>query len=79
MASKILLFLVTKSCLTLLQPYGLQTAELLCPWDFSGKNTEVGCLFPSPWNIPDPGMKAMSPAWQADSLLLRHQGSPDSA
>ena len=23
--------------------YGLQPARLLCPWDFSGKNTGVGC------------------------------------
>ena len=26
-----------------LQPHGLQIARLLCPWDFSGKNTGVGC------------------------------------
>ena len=24
-----------------LQPYGLESARLLCPWDFSGKNTRV--------------------------------------
>ena len=37
--------LVDKSCLTLLQPRGLQPARLLCPWDFLGKNTGVGCHF----------------------------------
>ena len=26
-----------------LQPYGLQPARLLCPRDFPGKNTGVGC------------------------------------
>ena len=26
-----------------LQPYGLQPAKLLCPWDSSEKNTGVGC------------------------------------
>ena len=26
-----------------LQPYGLQPARLLCPWDSPGKNTGVGC------------------------------------
>ena len=26
-----------------LQPYGLQAARLLCPWDSPGKNTGVGC------------------------------------
>ena len=25
--------------------HGLQPARLLCPWDFPGKNTEVGCHF----------------------------------
>ena len=37
--------LVAKSCLTLLWPHGLQPAKLLCPWDFPGKNTGVGCHF----------------------------------
>ena len=35
--------LVAQSCLTLLQPHGLQAAELLCPWDSPGKNIGVGC------------------------------------
>ena len=28
-----------------LWPHGLQPARLLCPWDFSGKSTGVGCHF----------------------------------
>ena len=28
-----------------LQPHGLQPTKLLYPWDFPGKNTEVGCRF----------------------------------
>ena len=28
-----------------LWPYGLLPSRLLCPWDFSGKNTGVGCHF----------------------------------
>ena len=32
---------VSKSCLTLWWPLGLQPIRLLCPWDFSGKNTGV--------------------------------------
>ena len=28
-----------------LQPHGLQAARLLCPWDFPGKNTGLGCHF----------------------------------
>ena len=33
-----------QSCLTL-RPHGLQPAGLLCPWDFPGSNTGVGCHF----------------------------------
>ena len=32
---------VTQSCPTLLQPRELEPTRLLCPWDFSGKNTGV--------------------------------------
>ena len=28
-----------------LKPHGLLPTRLLCPWDFPGKNTEVGCHF----------------------------------
>ena len=35
-----------------------------------------GLLFPSPGDLPDPGTKPGSPALQADSLPLSHQGSP---
>ena len=42
-----LVCLVINSCLTLLQPHGLQPARILCPWDFPGKNTGVGCLLGS--------------------------------
>ena len=35
--------LATQLCSTLLRPQGLQPARLLCPWDFPGKNTGVGC------------------------------------
>ena len=36
--------LVTKSCLTR-RLHGLYPARLLCPWNFPGKNTGVGCHF----------------------------------
>ena len=35
--------LVTKLCLILTIPWTV-TAGLLCPWDFPGKNTGVGCI-----------------------------------
>ena len=46
--SLILSWLLFFSCSVVsesLQPHGLLPARLLCPWDFPGKNTEVGCHF----------------------------------
>ena len=34
-----------------------------------------GLPFPPPEDLPDPGIKLASPALQADSLSLSHQGS----
>ena len=34
-----------------------------------------GLSFPSSGELPDPGIKSMSPALRVDSLLLSHQGS----
>ena len=39
--------------------------RVLCPRDFPGKNTGMGCHFPSPGDLPDPGIEPkslMSPA-----------------
>ena len=35
--------------------------------------------FPSPGDLPDPGIEALSPALQADSLPMSHQGSPNTS
>ena len=43
MENSMLVYLL--SCVQLLQVHGLQPARLLCPWDFPGKNTGVGCHF----------------------------------
>ena len=37
-----MLCLIAQLCPTL-QPHGLQSARLPCPWDSPGKNTGVGC------------------------------------
>ena len=50
-------------------PWTVQPARLFCPWDFPGKDTGVGCHFPSPGDLPDPGIELGSPALQADALL----------
>ena len=36
--------LIAKSCSVLLRPHGLKPTRLLCPWNFPGKNTGVGCI-----------------------------------
>ena len=35
---------VQSLCPTLLRPHGLQSARLLCSWDFPGKNTRVSSI-----------------------------------
>ena len=50
---------VAQSCLTL-QPHGLQPARLLCPWNSPGKDSGVGCHFPSSRGLPNPGLKPSS-------------------
>ena len=49
----------TQSCLTLLQPRRLQSARLLSPWDFPGRNT---LPFPPPGDLPNPETELGSPA-----------------
>ena len=53
--------LVAKSCRTLWQHRGLQPARLLCPRDFPGKSTGMGCHFllprkKIPGDLPHPGI-----------------------
>ena len=49
--------------------HGLQPTRFLCPWDFSRQGYWNGLPFPSPGDLPDPGIKSGSPELQADSLL----------
>ena len=42
--------------------------------DFPRQEYCSGFPFPSPGSLPDPGIEPASPALQADSLLLSHQG-----
>ena len=41
--------------------HGLQPTRLLCPWDFPGKNTGVGCHFLLQGIFPTPGSNLGSP------------------
>ena len=45
---------------------------------FSRQEYWSGLPFPSPGDLPDPGIKPRSPALQADSLALRPPGKPSS-
>ena len=67
--------LVTKSCLTLATPW---TAACQAPLSmgFSRQEYCSGLPFPSPGDLPDPGIEPGSPALQADSLLTELQGKP---
>ena len=42
-----------------LQPYGLQLARLLCPWD-SRQESWTGSSCPSPGDLPNPGIEPIS-------------------
>ena len=68
--------LVAKSHPVLLQPHGLQPTRFLCPWDFLGKKTGVGCHVFIQGIFPIQGSNLYLLHKQADSLLLSHQGSP---
>ena len=61
------------------QPCGLYPARLLCPWNFPGKNTGVGCraLLQGIFQTQglNPGLLYLL-HWQVDSLPLSHLGSP---
>ena len=49
---------------------------LLCPWGFSRQEYWKGQCFPSPGDLPDPGIEPGSPALQADSLPAELSGKP---
>ena len=50
-----------------LQPHGLQSIRLLCPWDFSGKNNEVGFHFLLQGIFLTQGQNLRLLHWQVDS------------
>ena len=54
----------------------LQSSWLLCPWDFPGKNTRVGCHFLLQGIFPTQGLNQDRLCQQVDSLPLGHLGSP---
>ena len=83
-AKGMLLCVYAHSYLTLLQPHRLQPTRLLCPSDFLGKNTGVGChfllqgIFPAQGSdhqsLAAPalagGFSTTSTNWEAEMLLM---------
>ena len=67
-----LLCLVIQSCLT---PC-MQPARLLCPWESSRQEYWSGMPYPTPGDLPNPGIEPRSPTLQADSLLSEPPGKP---
>ena len=58
---------------------GLQLARFLCPWDYPGKNAEVGCHFLLQGIFPTQGTNPSLLRLlhcQVDSLPLSHLGRP---
>ena len=49
--------------------------RLLCPWDFPGKNTGVGCHALLQGIFPTQGSNLCLLQWQVGSLRLRHPGT----
>ena len=66
---------VTQLCLILATPWTV-VHEASLSMGFSRQEQWSGLPFPSPRDLPDPGIKPESPALQADSLLTELWGKP---
>ena len=67
--------LVTQLCLTLGDPMDLTVAcQAPLSMELSRKEYWSGLPFPSPGDLPNPGIKPGSPAMQADSLPFKPAG-----
>ena len=50
--------------------------QALASMEFSRQEYWSGLLFPSPWDLPNPGIKPRSPTLQADTLPSEPPGKP---
>ena len=50
--------------------------RLLCPWGFSNQEYWSGSPFPSPGDLPNPGIEAMSPSLAGGFFTTEPPGSP---
>ena len=63
---------VTQSCRLFVTPWTVAHQALLS-MEFSGQEYWNGLPFPSPGDLPNPGIQSEAPALAGDSLLLSHQ------
>ena len=68
--------LVIKSRLTFWWPHGLVACQTPLCMGFCREENWAGLPFPSPGDLPDSGINPCLLHWQAVSLPLSHQGSP---
>ena len=66
---------VTQLCPTLATPWTV-ARKVPLSMEFSSQEYWMGLPFPSPGDLPDPGIEPMSSALQADSLLTELGGKP---
>ena len=79
--SKIVLSIIMKvkvphSCSTLCDPMDYVACQASLSMEFSSQEYWSGLPFPSPGDLPNPGIKPGSPSLQADSLLSEPSGKP---
>ena len=66
---------VAQSCLTLCDPWTV-AYQVPSSMGFSRQECWSGLPFPSPRDLPDPGIEPRSPAFQADALPSEPPGKP---
>ena len=71
----IVVMLITQSCPNLCEPMDCVAQEASLFMEFSRQKFWRGQPFPSPGDLPDPGIKSRSPALQANPLQSEPQGS----
>ena len=60
-----------------LQPYGLEPAQLLCPWGSPGKNTGGGCHFLLQGLFPTQGSNPVLPGQESDTIEQLNWTEPE--
>ena len=71
--------LVAQSCPTLCNPLYCSLPRFLCPWDFFRQAYWIGLPFPTPRNLPNPGVEPVSPALQVETSPTESSGKPSKA